>query len=153
MNSIIWKKIDSEPNYEISSGGKIRNSKTLRELRTIKRGVRGGYESIKIKNRHYLIHRLVAESFLKKVDGKQLVDHIDRNKFNNNLSNLRWVDRAENFINSNSGDRSSKFTGIIFDDSINKWVVYIKGNLGLKVVCESMGEAYSNLVNILNKQT
>ena len=45
-----------------------------------------------------LVHRLVAEAFIPNDDPetKDTVDHIDGNKSNNEASNLRWLNRAEN---------------------------------------------------------
>lgn len=42
------------------------------------------------------VHRLVALAFLPAVEGKAFVDHIDRDKMNNNASNLRWATASEN---------------------------------------------------------
>lgn len=42
------------------------------------------------------IHRLVAETFIPNPNNYSDVDHIDRNKHNNSVSNLRWVSRLEN---------------------------------------------------------
>lgn len=42
------------------------------------------------------IHRLVAEAFLPVIKGKPHIDHIDGNKHNNNVSNLRWCTHSEN---------------------------------------------------------
>ena len=42
------------------------------------------------------LHRAVAELFINKPKGKYIVDHIDRNKKNNNATNLRWVTSSEN---------------------------------------------------------
>ena len=38
-----------------------------------------------------LLHRLVAKTFCKKQSGEIEVDHIDKNRSNNNSSNLRWA--------------------------------------------------------------
>ena len=51
------------------------------------------------------IHRLIAETYLPNPENKPLVDHIDRNKANNTLSNLRWVTYKENAINTNKKDK------------------------------------------------
>ena len=44
-------------------------------------------------------HRLIAQQFIDNPDNLPEVDHIDRNKLNNSLSNLRWVSHSENLKN------------------------------------------------------
>lgn len=51
-----------------------------------------------LKQKHFNIHRLVAESFL--LNKNQCVNHIDGNKLNNNISNLEWVTNSENHIHA-----------------------------------------------------
>jgi hypothetical protein len=58
-----------------------------------------GYRRVVINRIHYKVHRLVAETFIENADNKPQVDHIDRNKSNNNISNLRWVTNRENSVN------------------------------------------------------
>lgn len=43
-----------------------------------------------------LIHRVIAETFLDNPDNKPMVDHIDSDKLNNRVDNLRWVTASEN---------------------------------------------------------
>ena len=49
-----------------------------------------GYLSYKLRNERITAHRLVAKLFLNKgkLDKKDIVNHIDGNKLNNNVSNL-----------------------------------------------------------------
>lgn len=48
------------------------------------------------------VHRLVAEAFIPKPLGATEVDHIDGDRTNNNLTNLRWVTHKENTNNPNT---------------------------------------------------
>lgn len=45
---------------------------------------------------------LVALAFIPNPDNKQFVDHIDTNRLNNNVSNLRWTTISENANNPNT---------------------------------------------------
>lgn len=45
------------------------------------------------------IHRLVAFAYLPKPEGNVEIDHIDTNRKNNHVSNLRWVTRLQNCHN------------------------------------------------------
>lgn len=70
----------------------------------LKKGMsKGGYETALLHNTHtrklLLIHRLVAIAFIPNLDNKPCVDHIDRNRSNNVVSNLRWCTYSENMKN------------------------------------------------------
>lgn len=59
-----------------------------------------GYNRVAInvygKQKRKLVHRLVAEAFIPKRRKRKLVNHIDGNKLNNNVSNLEWVTHKQN---------------------------------------------------------
>ena len=62
-----------------------------------------GYRRVCIKGKHYLVHRLVAETFIPNPDNKPQVDHIKyEQKDNNDISNLRWVSNLENQYNKSN---------------------------------------------------
>jgi len=47
-----------------------------------------------------LAHRVVAKQFIPNPDNLPLIDHIDRNRLNNNVDNLRWVSMRQNQLNT-----------------------------------------------------
>ena len=49
--------------------------------------------------KHVTVHRLVAEAFIPNPNSKPQVDHIDRNRKNNKVDNLRWCSLLENMHN------------------------------------------------------
>jgi len=87
-----WTTARDFENYLISNIGNVKNSKTGRILKPSK----SKYLSVSLNGCQKTIHRLVAENFITKPDGKNEVNHIDGNKHNNNVENLEWVTRKEN---------------------------------------------------------
>ena len=64
---------------------------------------RGGYKKLGLskndKRKSYRIHRLLAIHFIENPNDYPCVDHIDRDKQNNNLNNLRWTTTSINCRN------------------------------------------------------
>lgn len=110
----IWKPInDYENRYLISSFGRIKslarfvnaknNSKAWKPEYIIKLSVdNDGYPMIVLhkdgQRKTRRVHRLVAETFLPNPKNKEQINHIDRDKSNNHISNLEWVTNRENTI-------------------------------------------------------
>lgn len=55
-----------------------------------------GYVQLGINGKVVLLHRLVAETYLENLQNLKDVDHIDGDKTNNSIENLRWVSHSEN---------------------------------------------------------
>lgn len=91
----IWKRVEGS-NYEISDRGRFRK---IGNRRLIAGAIKDGYIRVRLNGKGVFVHRLVAQAFIPKPEGKELVDHIDGNRVNNYFSNLRWVTAEENFCN------------------------------------------------------
>lgn len=88
-----WKVLNINSGYSVCKEGFVRNNKTGRIL---KGGSRCGYRRVLIDNKPYSVHRLVYETFVGPIPERMVIDHIDGNKENNNVENLRCITQSEN---------------------------------------------------------
>jgi hypothetical protein len=100
-------EINGYPNYLIYEDGRVW-SKTRKIFLKQQKNM-GGYLQLRIcknnKYKDFLIHRLIAIHYIPNDNNYPQIDHIDRNKLNNNISNLRWCDSK---INNNNKCKLSK---------------------------------------------
>ena len=82
---------------------------------------RGSYLGVCVENKTRSVHRLIAETFIENPDGKPCVDHINRNKEDNSVDNLRWVTRVENQANRDCVDRGIERFGVRLKDDPKAW--------------------------------
>lgn len=100
MNHEVFKTIDKYPRYAVSNYGRVINQET-HHLMTPHKNSSGYYNvqfTIKQKNHHLLVHRLVAYTFMDNPDPKHMniVNHLDENPHNNRLDNLEFCDHEWN---------------------------------------------------------
>ncbi len=88
-----WKTIDDNPNYMISSEGRVKNIKTNKLL---KGNLLAGYKRVHLPNKKVFIHSLVAQAFISNPENKPCIDHINGVRTDNRVDNLRWVTHKEN---------------------------------------------------------
>jgi len=142
-----WKDIVGWP-YQINRDGLIIHKKSGRVKKPIID--QDGYYRTTLWNKQEtkngIIHRELAIAFIPNPNNYPIVDHIDRDKKNNNLSNLRWASFEMNNSNiehvANSGERN------IYKTKCNTYMVYIPN----KKICKTfktLEEAieYKNLIS------
>ena len=117
----IWKDIEGyEGYYQISTLGRIKSvarivsfekyqyklKKMVQATQKVPEKIRTGYSDdhgyyrVELnkdgKSTSFLVHRLVASTFIPNPENKREVNHIDGNPSNNHLDNLEWVTSSEN---------------------------------------------------------
>jgi hypothetical protein len=134
MEQETWANVAHWEGYQVSTLGNVRSFKNRWGLRDTPRVLKpgrssDGYLSVVLclldKKMTAKVHRLVAEAFIPREDGRDQVDHVDRNKKNNAVTNLRWSTRSENNHNV-AGRGVSRFVGV--DRYRNKWRAQITLN-------------------------
>lgn len=142
----IWKPILENNNYEISTKGIVRNIHT-KQIMKIR--LQQGYQLVSLMNPkcNRLVHVLVANAFIPNPDKKSSVDHIDRNRENNCIENLRWATMKEQCANRILKKRQDK--------NINKIILRINIDTDENIeIYENINDVISYIVqNNLSKAT
>lgn len=173
MQEEIFKDIpDYEGLYQVSNLGNVKSleGKVFRrngifhftkKEKILKKSIAiDGYYVVNLskdfKNKTFKIHQLVAITFLnhKPCGFKIVVDHINNNKLDNRLENLQLISNREN--SSKEARGKSKYTGVCWDKSKNKWksAIRINGktiNLGVFKDEYDAHLAYQNKLKEINE--
>ncbi len=109
---IYWKKKTA-----LRGGGKIgKRVGTFSSAR--------GYVTMKFKNKAYRIQRVIWTMFKGPIPSGYLVDHIDCNKINNKIENLRLASKSQNACNSLKHRGKCEYKGVV-KNRYGKFEVYI----------------------------
>lgn len=99
------KRILNYEDYAVTTDGDVisyKNNKRKILHKTVHS--KNGYENIKLcKNnitKTFLVHRLVAQAFIPNPNNLPEVNHKDKNRSNNCVSNLEWCTRKQNLYDS-----------------------------------------------------
>lgn len=121
MEAEIWRDIDGYENlYQVSNLGNVRSldrySQCKNNFKQFNKGCvlkqknnKNGYKQINLhkdgKRKTYLVHRLVAQTFIQNPNNYPMVNHKDENKSNNIVDNLEFCTCEYNI---NYGTRTEK---------------------------------------------
>jgi hypothetical protein len=117
----IWYKIPTYSNYEITRCGKVRSIKN--GIHTELNGSinNNGYKNFRLTEdgvtKTITVARLMLMTFDRLPKANEVCDHIDRNKSNNRLDNLRWVSHS---VNNSNRTSKKKYVGVYYKKNILK---------------------------------
>lgn len=109
----IWKNIRGYKDYQVSNLGNVKSlnyNNSNKEQLLIPQKLTKGYLGVRLYKNHsyksYRVHRLVYEAFYGKIPFWMVINHIDENPSNNQLSNLMLCTYKEN---TNWGTAKDRF--------------------------------------------
>jgi len=108
LENEIWKPVNVENfnHYYISNKGRVKSNIRKGGGQILKNNLtKLGYYRVALRNKerkhtkHFLIHRLIALSFIDNPNNYPIIDHINRIRTDNRIENLRWCDYSLNATN------------------------------------------------------
>ena len=166
----VWKKLNADgisnaSHYKISNLGRVMSSAEDSGGRIIKGSRIGGYKTLCVrlengKRSTRYVHKLVAQTFLKKRKADQYKDyviHLDHDKLNNEVTNLKWADKEA--VTEHQKDNPVQQTyhkGLVTNSKLTEKKVKVikkmlkRKNVRKKVVASQFGITVTQLNRIAN---
>ena len=96
-----WQPLKGHPSYEIYTDFpyQIRKIHSHRVIKTWRDQTKGNYYCLRLDGKRYYLHHILANHFIDNPNGLRCVDHIDHDRGNNRISNLRWCSQRHNSNN------------------------------------------------------
>lgn len=163
-NKMLWKNLENhnfKHRYKISNKGDIKRLSYHKLLSDdssyevpesyLTPYESNGYLYVSIESKAYAVHKLVAEAFLKRPKGMDIVRHMDGNHLNNSSDNLTWTNRSEitKLVMKESNNRNipPRYTGKLIyckeNDTLYPSIKEASMDTGLSTESIS-GSAYNN---------
>jgi hypothetical protein len=122
------RKIPGFPRYEVTTDGEVFNQDglKLKQEKTNTGYLRVSLSNDSVSHKRISVHRLVADAFIPNPDNLQQIDHINEDKTDNRVENLRWSTPIDNLRHS----------GVIEKASVAKFT---------RVRCTTTGETYDSI--------
>ena len=131
LNDLTQTEVKAQFDYDAKSGHLIRKKDEHGRPYNQPCGhkpTHDGYGRININGKRYLVHRIIW-IWHKGTFPSKFIDHIDGNKMNNRIENLREADQTINNHNAKiRKDNTTGYTGVSFNRQIGKYRASITNN-------------------------
>lgn len=164
MNIEWWKYIKGyEGLYMVSNLGRVRSVDHYVNYKNIKKRLilgkilnlnkdnRGYYVVTLSKDsvrKNYSVHRLVAEAFIPNPDNLPTVDHINRDRTDNCIENLRWADYKLQQENCDRETQAKKLSKPVLQYTLD--MVFIKEYASVSEASRQTGISHAHITECCN---
>lgn len=168
----IWKDIPGyEGYYEVSNLGRVKSVERIIinkqrpkkcKAQIMKSFIVHVYLSVGLRKgekRMKLVHRLVAQAFIPNPENKATVNHINGDKFDNNVKNLEWATQKENSHHAWKTGLMHPAIGAknaitkISDDNVRKIRTLYNEGMKMKEISKLLSFTYGSIRGILKANT
>lgn len=136
LNSDNWRPLEFDDFYYVSKTGLVFSMKT-RKLLSLRE--REGYKRVRLGNKYYTVHRLVYQTFVEPLGDRDEIDHINNDRGDNRLENLRKVSRGENMTHAQQSGHKGQRKVAQYDIDGN----FIKEYPSFTAAAQEMGVTYA----------
>jgi hypothetical protein len=156
-----WRVVCGNPDYEVSNYGEVKRCKLCNKNRHQNVGkilspkiTSSGYKQFVLyenKEKTYITsHRLVAITFIGlPLNSNFVVSHLDGNKLNNFVGNLKWVSNSENQLHRREHEKNKPISG---KTSLNvDQVKEIRREFNNGISCANLQRKYNFSHGIINR--
>lgn len=158
MNEI-WKDVPQYKGlYQVSNLGRVRSFygwnghqivKRIKIMKLTIQYVNKNYKRyvVNLCNKTFKVHRLVAEAFIPKIEGKNFINHKDFNTLNNCVDNLEWCTQKENIQWNIINKRNKKYSYV----DKQKVIDLYKQGITAKKIAQELNVSKSSIVYVISK--